>query len=69
MAFYFENTKKNIVMTGEDEEIFENDIICRHCEKEIIDNKVRDHCHLTGTYTGPAHSKCNIIVSQKKNNF
>ncbi|XP_071635068.1 uncharacterized protein [Temnothorax longispinosus] len=24
------------------------------------DNKVRDHCHLTGRYRGPAHSTCNL---------
>ena len=44
-------------------------IICRFCEKEIITDKVRDHCHLTGKYTGPAHSKCNINVTQKQSNF
>ena len=35
-------------MTDEDEEKFENNNICRFCEKEVIDKKVRDHCLLTG---------------------
>ena len=69
MAFYFKNTKKDIIMTEEDEEDFRNDNICRFCEKEIITDKVRDHCHLTGKYRGPAHSKCNINVTQKRSNF
>ena len=24
------------------------------------DDKVRDHCHITGNYRGTAHSKCNL---------
>ena len=69
MAFYFKNTNKDIDMTEEDEEDYKNDNICRFCEKEILSDKVRDHCHLTGNYRGPAHSKCNIKVTQKQNNF
>ena len=30
------NTKKDIIMTQEDEEFFEKNNICRFCEKEII---------------------------------
>ena len=55
MAFYFKNTKKDIIMTQKIMVDFENIIICRFCEKEISE-KVRDHCHLTGKYRGPAHN-------------
>ena len=41
MAFYFENTKKDIVMTEDDEEDYRKNKICRFCEKEIISDKVR----------------------------
>ena len=42
--------------------------ICRFCEKNIECDKVRDHCHLTGNCRGPAHSKCDINVTQDKSN-
>ena len=48
MTFYFKNTKKDIIMTEKDEEDYRNNNFCRFCEKEIISDKVRDHCHLTG---------------------
>ena len=69
MAFYFETTKKDIIMTQKDEEDYRNNIICRFCEKNIESDKVRDHCHLTGKYRGPAHRKGNINVTQKQSNF
>jgi len=69
MAFYFKNTKKNIDMTEKDEEDYKNNNICRFCEKEILSDKVKDHCHLTGNYRGPAHNTCNINVTQKQSNF
>ena len=69
MAFYFKNTKKDIIMTKENEEDFRNDNICRFCEKDIESDKVRDYCNLTGKYRGAAHSKCNINVTQKQSNF
>ena len=69
MAFYFKETKKDVIMTQEDEEDFKNNNFCRFCEKEILSDKVRDHCHLTGKYRAPAHNTCNINVKQKDSNF
>ena len=34
MAFYFKNTKKDIIMTQEDEEKYKNNNICRFCKKK-----------------------------------
>ena len=48
MVFYFENTKRDIIMTQKDKEDFENNTICRFCEKNNEPDKVRDHCHFTG---------------------
>ena len=69
MVFYFKNTKKDIILTKNDEEDYRNNNICRFCEKEILCDKVRDHCHLTGKYRGPAHNTCNINVKQTDSNF
>ena len=69
MVFYFKNTKKDIIMTQKDKEDFENNNICRFCETEILSDKVRDHCHLTGKYRGSAHNICNINVSQQQSNI
>ena len=56
-------------MTEDDEEDFSNNNICGFCEKNIESDKVRDHCHLTRRYRGPAHSKCNNNVTQDQSNF
>ena len=56
-------------MKGEDEEDFKKDIDCQFCEKTKYSDEVRDHCHLTGKYRGPAHSKCNINVTQHQSNI
>ena len=69
MNFWFKNTKKDIIMTEEDQPDFENNNICRFCEKYIEFNKVKDHCHLTGKYGGPAHSECDLKVRQADSNF
>ncbi|XP_076291051.1 uncharacterized protein LOC143214199 [Lasioglossum baleicum] len=35
---------------------------CHVCEKPLEENdiRVRDHCHFTGAYRGPAHNGCNL---------
>ena len=53
---------KNLVMTEEEEHLFQQSNNCWICKK-LIDNddeKVRDHCHITGKFRGAAHWDCNI---------
>ena len=48
---------KSLVMTVDEEEEFERSNICCICGKLIEngDNKVRDHCRITGKYRGASH--------------
>ena len=53
---------KNLTMTEEEEHLFQQSNCCWICKK-LIDNdeeKVRDHCHVTGKFRGAAHWNCNI---------
>ena len=54
-----------INMTEEDEINFNKETICHICEKELDENKVRDHDHFTGKYRGAAHYDCNINYNFK----
>ena len=48
-------------MNEEEEHLFQQSNSCWICKK-LIDNdeeKVRDHCHVTGKFRGAAHQNCN----------
>ena len=53
---------KNLVMSTEDEQRFQSSNKCWTCDKlfDVADNKVRDHCHITGNYRGSAHWSCDV---------
>ena len=38
---------KRLIMTSEDEEIYNKSHICWICKQELNMDKVRDHCHVT----------------------
>ena len=59
---------KNLVMAAEENEEFERSNICWIYGKliDIDDNKVRDHCHITGKYRGAAHWSCNTNLKVSK---
>ena len=57
---------KNLIMSAEEEEQFEKSEICWICNKLIDDNKVRDHCHITGKHRGAAHWNCNTNLKISK---
>lgn len=47
-------------LTDKDRTNFAQAKNCYLCNKILFDDKVKDHCHLTGRYRGAAHSYCNI---------
>ena len=59
---------KEFVMSKKDNEDFENSTKFWICDNDYIDNdvKVRDHCRITGKYSGYAHRDC-IIKSYLSN--
>ena len=52
--------KKNIKITRKEELDFQKATVCHICENPLNNDKVRDHCHLTGRYRGAAHRQCNL---------
>ena len=59
---------KNLIMSAEETELFDMTNICWICGKliENTNDKVRDHCHITGKYRGAAHYSCNINLKITK---
>ena len=45
---------KDLIMTNEDEEIYNNSHICWICKQELNTDKAKDHCHVTGKFRGAA---------------
>ena len=56
---------KPLHLTPEEETNFWLVIDCHICGKQLDEDRVRDHCHLTGRYRGAAHNSCNINYKWK----
>ena len=55
---------KQMIFNEEDQLYHETNNTCHICSKTCI-NKVRDHCHETGKYRGPACRICNLRYKQQ----
>ena len=58
---------KEMIFTEEDIKHFNNASDCWICGEKLENDRVRDHCHFTGRYRGPAHNKCNLKYRKPKN--
>ena len=58
---------KQMIFTEEDRKHFNNASDCWICGEKLGNDRVRDHCHFTGRYRGPAHNKCNLKYRKPKN--
>ena len=47
-------------MTEKDHNTFDNAVDCHICGELLNDDRVRDHCHITGKFRGAAHNACNL---------
>ena len=52
--------KKNLKWTKKDKRAYKASTYCHICEGELLNDKVADHCHITGKFRGAAHNKCNL---------
>ena len=56
-----------MVTSAEENEGFERNNICWICGKLIeFNDKVKDHCHISGKYRGSSHWSCNIKLKISK---
>ena len=58
--------KKEMIFTEEDRKQFNKASDCWICGEELGNDRVRDHCHYTGRYRGPAHNNCNLKYRKPK---
>ena len=56
----FYRKPKPLRLTPTEQKSFEKAVTCHICNKELKEDKVRDHCHFTGKYRGAAHNSCNL---------
>ena len=61
---------KNLIMSAEEGERFQLSNSYWKCNKlfDVGDDKLKDHCHITGKYRGAAHWSCNIDLKLSKEN-
>ena len=54
-------------LTEKDTYRFNKATYCHICKKPLNDDKVRDHCHISGAFRGAAHNTCNLNFKYQKN--
>ena len=59
--------KKEMIFTEEDKKQFNKASDCWICGEYLGNDRVRDHCHFTGRYRGPAHNSCNLKYRKPNN--
>ena len=57
---------KQMIFNEEDKKQFNKALDCWICGEYLGNDRVRDHCHYTGRYRGPAHNSCNLKYRQPK---
>ena len=55
-----------MIMTMQDKLVFDNCTLFHICNEELGKDKVREHCHLSDTFSGTAHDGCNLKYEVQK---
>ena len=58
--------EKEMIFTEKDRKQFNKASDCWICGEYLGNDRVRDHCHFTGRYRGPAHNSCNLKYRKPK---
>ena len=51
---------KSMIMTMHDKMVYDNSTFCHISNEELGEDRVRDHCHMSGKFRGAAHEVCNL---------
>ena len=54
----FYRRPKPLRLTRAKQKLFDEAETCHICNRNLKEDKVRDHCHFTGQYRGAAHNSC-----------
>ena len=49
-----------MIMTMHDKLVYDNSTLCHICNEELGEDRVRDHCNMSGKFSGAAHEICNL---------
>ena len=49
-----------MIITMHDKLVYDNSTLCHICSEELDNDKVCDHCHLSGRFRGAAPEICNL---------
>ena len=55
-----------MIMTMHDKLVYDNSTLCHICNEELGEDRVRDHCHLSGKFWAAAHEICNLKYTVPK---
>ena len=63
------HSTEEMKLSEEEERKFQDAVVCHMCQGEFsatVEDKVRDHCHWSGTFLGACHNDCNLKARRKK---
>ena len=57
---------KSMITTMHDKLGYDNSTLCHICNEELGEDRVHDHCHISGKFRGAAHEVCNLKYKSPK---